>query len=761
MTREAALNDLLASLFSAEELRRHLALEREGIEKYLPDRGTPAELVFAAVDVLKRRGFIDRTFFDNLQAAYPQREGDIRKVRSRWLHTSKLDRGELWANNRYELIYPCGKGGFGLVWKAIDHQVGEFVALKILLEHHADDRRIRQRFCRGAAALAKLSHPGIVRVRSGVEQEGLRFFYAMDYVDGLPLNALLATHPLASLLDYILQIGAAVEYLHRNRLLHRDIKPSNILITSQQRAKLIDFDLVAGENFVPMTTRALGTAIYAPPEALMNVSKSTAYDVFSLARTFECAIRGRELKFNETDCANSIDSLNAAEAVKTILRAAMQKEHGQRTRSVEQFCRNLRRAFTEAKMLDIDKAIVISDYGAEGTVGSKSQGIIAHMQGKVASLLPEEKVEQGKSSGDLQVFVQEVDNPAEDHASLNAGAIAQLGSTKDAPETENSTPALRQRFPRRVMAWLTGLVLLAAVVLIKLIYTGKQPEVVSLSEFAPPQRDDLKSDNNLGTPNKESVPVLVAKGAGVNLQEWWCLCYRKKPASRSEPITNCRKSKDECEVLQRLAESGDDDIVAGSLTHSCREIQRAEHPGDALGGREKWSPSKKPGAWLANRTCLLSSAGGFLLDKESFLRKESLGGIALGQSESDLIRAHGKPTVRGAVEDVPATGERQQAWVYNDNHMTVTMDVKESLFNSNKTVAGVQIESGSPLTTAKGIGIGSTKNEVFSLYGSAVDPEGGAVNSSRFVAGSIYQGLFFSFDSSGKVDSIFLGAGAE
>jgi formylglycine-generating enzyme required for sulfatase activity/alpha-tubulin suppressor-like RCC1 family protein len=88
MTREAALHELLISLFSAEELRAHLSLERAGdlITRSLPEVGaTPARLFVEAVDVLERQGIVDRVFFDNLEAARPLRIDEIRKVRDHWL----------------------------------------------------------------------------------------------------------------------------------------------------------------------------------------------------------------------------------------------------------------------------------------------------------------------------------------------------------------------------------------------------------------------------------------------------------------------------------------------------------------------------------------------------------------------------------------------------------------------------------------------------------------------------------------------------
>lgn len=341
MTREAALNELLASLFNSEELRSHLAMERDGgnLAHALPGAGVShARLVSEAVDALRRRGLVDRDLFDNLESARPGRIRDIRKVRALWLDSARLDRGERWAEGRYTLVSPLGHGGIGLVWKAIDTQIEAYVALKILHEIHADDRRARQRFFRGARVLSELRHPSIVAVRSGVEQEGLRFFYIMDYVDGASLDTLVGKRPLPELLGHLLHIGDALGHIHARGLLHRDVKPSNILVNTQQQAKLIDFDLVTGDAFMAMTTRGLGTAIYSPPEATTNDRKTPAYDVYSLARTVEFVIRGREPSSTELVAADPVVTLDTSETVKAVLRAALRSDPAARTQSVEAFC---------------------------------------------------------------------------------------------------------------------------------------------------------------------------------------------------------------------------------------------------------------------------------------------------------------------------------------------------------------------------------------------------------------------------------------
>lgn len=340
------LHDLLLDLFGADELRSFLFKHcGDDLLTALPGREAPhATLVLEAVRGLKGRGLIDRGLFDALALERPNRATEIEQVRLQWIRPATLDRDQLWAGGRYRLVSDSGHGGTAQVWKALDTGTNSHVALRILQEQHCNDRRHRLRFARGADVLARLRHPAIVRVRTGVEQEASRLYYVMEFVHGETLDALVDSRPRPELLGYLLQIGDALAHVHDHDLLHRDVKPGNILVSRRGQATLIDFDLVAGDTFVQMTTHALGTAYYAPPEAHTRDEKTPAYDVFSLARTVEYVLRGRESTIAEFTARDSVGALDCSNEVKAVLRAALQPDPGRRTRTVRQFCADLEAA---------------------------------------------------------------------------------------------------------------------------------------------------------------------------------------------------------------------------------------------------------------------------------------------------------------------------------------------------------------------------------------------------------------------------------
>src|SRR6516164_2297847 len=152
----------------------------------------------------------------------------------------------MWSLGRYEIIEQLGQGSMGVVYRARDPMLDRDVAIKRILVPAGDGpaaAEFRERFFREARAAGKLSHPGIVTVFDVAEHEGTPFL-VMEYVAGRTLLSILQSGERVSL-DYAcdvgIQLGEALDYAHRNRVVHRDIKPANILVTADGRIKIADF----------------------------------------------------------------------------------------------------------------------------------------------------------------------------------------------------------------------------------------------------------------------------------------------------------------------------------------------------------------------------------------------------------------------------------------------------------------------------------------------------------------------------------------
>ncbi len=142
---------------------------------------------------------------------------------------------------------------------------------------------------------------------------------------------------------------------------------------------------------------------------------------------------------------------------------------------------------------------------------------------------------------------------------------------------------------------------------------------------------------------------------------------------------------------------------------------------------------------------------------DSFLEKESLGKLKLGQKAAEVATALGKAESRGKDTEWAATGEWVQEWRYPAQGLTLNMASEAK--GGAKTVSTVTAIAPCKLATARGIHIGSTTSEVTKAYGKVQDKEQ-SVAGKTFVAGSVYGGVIFTF-TGGKVSQIFIGAAAE
>ena len=272
----------------------------------------------------------------------------------------------------YRVVRELGRGGMGAVYLAerADGQYEQRVALK-LIKRGMDTEQVLARFRAERQILASLDHPNIARLLDGGSTEQGVPFFAMEYIEGEPIDSYADQRSLdvAERLQLFLQVCGAVTYAHQHLVVHRDIKPLNILVTAEGVPKLLDFGIAKVLHDSPddvtstVTGMRLLTPEYASPEQVEGRHATTVSDVYALGVVLYELLTGRSpyrprsrAPIDVVEAVRTTDPERPSAAggteklrrrlrgdLDTILLTALRKEPARRYQSVEQLAGDLRR----------------------------------------------------------------------------------------------------------------------------------------------------------------------------------------------------------------------------------------------------------------------------------------------------------------------------------------------------------------------------------------------------------------------------------
>jgi len=188
--------------------------------------------------------------------------------------------------SHYKILEELGRGGMGVVYKALDTKLDRFVALKFLPHYFSSDQQRENRFIREAKAASALDHPNICVIHEFDETEDGQMFIVMAYYEGESLRDKLERGKLRidETIDIITQIANGLARAHEAGITHRDIKPSNIIITKHGEVKIVDFGLakMSRDSQITKNGATPGTVAYMSPEQTMGTSVDHRTDIWSL-----------------------------------------------------------------------------------------------------------------------------------------------------------------------------------------------------------------------------------------------------------------------------------------------------------------------------------------------------------------------------------------------------------------------------------------------------------------------------------------------
>jgi serine/threonine protein kinase len=283
--------------------------------------------------------------------------------------------------SHYKILDKIGEGGMGVVYKATDTKLDRTVALKFLPPHLSDSEDNKSRFLQEAKAAAALSDPHILNIYEIDEQNG-NMFLVMEYIQGKTLRQYLKNLkssggiPVPQAIEWTQQIARGLNAAHSTNIIHRDIKPENIMVTPENRMKIMDFGLakLKGSAGLTRTGQSLGTLSYMSPEQAQGIKTDQRTDIWSLGVVFYELLTG-EVPFtaehdaaliyliaNENPPAPSAFDRKIPHQIDVFVMKLLEKDTGERFQTIQEVMENLefvKKEIDETASSDKTKSIAV------------------------------------------------------------------------------------------------------------------------------------------------------------------------------------------------------------------------------------------------------------------------------------------------------------------------------------------------------------------------------------------------------------------
>ena len=285
-------------------------------------------------------------------------------------------------SDRYEILSKVGAGGMSDVYKAKDHILSRFVAIKVLKQEFSEDSSFVTKFRAEAQSAAGLEHPNIVNIYDVVSENGL-YYIVMEYVEGITLKTYIEKKGQLSFKEsasIAIQVARGIESAHNKNIIHRDIKPQNIIISTEGKVKVTDFGIAKATSSNTISSDVMGSVHYASPEQARNGFVDGRSDIYSLGIVMFEMVTGRVPFDGETTVAVALQHLQEEIArpskyapdlpisFEKIILKCTQKTPDRRYQTIEELLADIRRSLahpdedfvTIAPLVDNGKTKVIS-----------------------------------------------------------------------------------------------------------------------------------------------------------------------------------------------------------------------------------------------------------------------------------------------------------------------------------------------------------------------------------------------------------------
>ncbi len=212
---------------------------------------------------------------------------------------------------RYEIAGRVGSGGMADVYKAKDHKLNRYVAVKVMKPEFREDGTFISKFRREAQAAAGLANPNIVNVFDVGEDNG-NYYIVMELVEGITLKEYISKKGKLSVREatsIAIQVCMGLAAAHAQGIVHRDVKPQNIIISTDGKVKVTDFGIARAASSNTISSNAMGSVHYSSPEQVRGGYSDSRSDIYSLGITLYEMVTGRVPFDGETTVAIAIKHL--------------------------------------------------------------------------------------------------------------------------------------------------------------------------------------------------------------------------------------------------------------------------------------------------------------------------------------------------------------------------------------------------------------------------------------------------------------------